>query len=111
MSNDGLLSELRLRTALGARPFRLFQQIQSTNDEARQWASEGASAGSVVVAEEQIAGRGRFGRTWSAPPGTALLMSGILRPRIAPERFARLTMVGAVSVAEVLEELAPDQIG
>src|SRR5262249_25589971 len=111
MANDELLSELRLRTSLGARPFRFFEQIQSTNDEARQWALEGASAGSVVIAEEQVAGRGRFGRTWSAPPGTALLMSVILRPRIAPEHFARLTMVGAVSVAEMLEDLGPGQVG
>src|SRR5215813_11113124 len=108
MSNDGLLSESRLRASLGSRPFRLFPQIESTNDEARRWATEGASSGSVVVAEEQIAGRGRFGRKWSAPPGTALLMSVILRPRIPPEYITRLTMVGAVAVAEVAQALTPN---
>ncbi len=83
-------------------------QVGSTNDIARDWALGGAPSGSVVLTEEQITGRGRFGRKWSAPPGTALLMSVILRPRVSPEHITRLTMVGAVSVAEILEALTPN---
>jgi BirA family transcriptional regulator, biotin operon repressor / biotin---[acetyl-CoA-carboxylase] ligase len=107
---DGLLNEARLRAALGARPFRFEAQTGSTNDIARQWALAGAPPGSVVLTEEQSAGRGRFGRAWSALPGTALLMSMILRPRVSQEHLPRLTMVGAVSVADVLDDLAPGQV-
>jgi BirA family biotin operon repressor/biotin-[acetyl-CoA-carboxylase] ligase len=85
-------------------------QTASTNDLARQWALEGAAAGSVVLTEEQTAGRGRFGRPWSAHAGTALLMSVIARPRLSPEHVPRLTMVGAVAVAEALDGLAPGKV-
>src|SRR5258708_21165977 len=81
-------------------------QVGSTNDIARDWALNGAPSGSVVLTEDQITGRGRFGRKWSAPPGTALRMSVILRPRVSPGHITRLAMVGAVSVAEILG--APD---
>src|SRR5258707_12440534 len=111
MPDNNIFSAASLQVALGARPFRFYPQVGSTNDSARQWALEGAPAGSVVITEEQFAGRGRFGRTWSAPAGTALLMSVIVRPRIPQEQLPRLTMVGAVSVAEALEELLPAQVG
>ncbi len=90
---------------LGARPFHFDPQVGSTNDVAREWALAGAPAGFVALAEEQIAGRGRFGRFWSAPPGTSLLISVILRPRVSHARLPRLTMVGAVAVAETLSDL------
>src|SRR5258708_38598292 len=80
---DGLLSEARLRKALGERPFQFLKQVGSTNDLAREWALKGAWTGSVVGTEEQITVRGRFGRSWSAPPVTTLLVSVIVGPRIA----------------------------
>ncbi|MEP7286319.1 MAG: biotin--[acetyl-CoA-carboxylase] ligase [Chloroflexota bacterium] len=107
---DDLFTDARLRDALGARPFRFEPQLGSTNDVARQWAIDGAPSGSVVLTEAQNTGRGRFGRIWSAPLGTALLMSMILRPRVTPDRLPRLTMVGAVAVAEILEPLAPGKV-
>ncbi len=110
MQGDGLLTEERLRAALGTRAFRFEQRTGSTNDIARQWALDGAPAGSVVVAEEQLAGRGRLGRAWTAPAGTALLFTVIMRPQVDPERLPRLTMVGAVSTAEVLSALAPGSV-
>jgi BirA family biotin operon repressor/biotin-[acetyl-CoA-carboxylase] ligase len=97
-----LIDDSSLAALLGTRPFRFAPQVTSTNDIARDWALGGAPGGAVVITEEQLAGRGRFGRTWIAPPGTALLMSVILRPQIVPERIARVTMVGAVAVAEAL---------
>ncbi len=104
-----LLTEARLRAALGARPFKLYSQIGSTNDAARDWAHSGAVTGSVVVAEEQVAGRGRFERRWVAAPDTALLFSVILRPAIRAERLPRVAVLGALAVAECLDalDLAP----
>jgi BirA family biotin operon repressor/biotin-[acetyl-CoA-carboxylase] ligase len=68
----------------------------STNERARQLALAGAPHGTLVTAAQQSAGRGRQGRTWSAPAGQALLMSLLLRD---PPRF--LPLAAAVAVAEV----------
>ncbi len=100
------LTEARLRMALGRRPFQFHVQIGSTNDTAREWARAGAPQGAVVVAEEQIAGRGRFARRWSAPSGTALLLSVIIRPEATYRKYmARLPLVGALAVAESIQAL------
>jgi BirA family transcriptional regulator, biotin operon repressor / biotin---[acetyl-CoA-carboxylase] ligase len=63
-----------------------FRRIDSTNAWARELAVRGAPHGTVVTANEQTAGRGRQGRTWSAPPGRALLCSIVIRdpPRLLP---------------------------
>jgi BirA family biotin operon repressor/biotin-[acetyl-CoA-carboxylase] ligase len=92
---------------LGNRPFRYFEQIGSTNDEALSWAQSGAPAGAVVIADEQTRGRGRQGRTWVSPPGTSLMQSIVLRPE--PDQLSRLTMLGAVAVSATLDRLGvPD---
>jgi BirA family biotin operon repressor/biotin-[acetyl-CoA-carboxylase] ligase len=67
----------------------------STSDRARDLAMAGAPHGALVTASEQTAGRGRQGRTWSAPPGAALLMSVVLRD--APPL---LPLTAAVAVAQ-----------
>jgi BirA family biotin operon repressor/biotin-[acetyl-CoA-carboxylase] ligase len=82
-------------TALG-RPRLHLRATTSTNDRARELAQAGAPHGALVTAGEQSAGRGRQGRTWSAPAGSALLMSLVLRD--AP---ALLPLAAGVAVAEV----------
>ncbi len=71
----------------------------STNDEARKLVEAGAPSGTIVTADEQTAGRGRTGRRWSAPPGTALLMTAILRPLAAEHRLLPLAVPLAVCAA------------
>lgn len=61
----------------------VFSVIDSTNEAARRLAGEGAESGTIVLAEEQLAGRGRLGRTWLSPPGSGLWFSMILRPAAA----------------------------
>lgn len=63
-----------------------FRTVDSTNEHARRLAAEGAPHGTLVTASGQRAGRGRQGRTWTAPPGRALLCSLIVRepPRLLP---------------------------
>jgi BirA family transcriptional regulator, biotin operon repressor / biotin---[acetyl-CoA-carboxylase] ligase len=80
--------------SLGA-PRLHFRVVDSTNARARDLAQRGAPHGTVVTAGEQSAGRGRQGRTWSAPPGRALLCSIIVRdpPRLLP-------LAAGVAVAE-----------
>jgi BirA family biotin operon repressor/biotin-[acetyl-CoA-carboxylase] ligase len=74
-----------------------YQVIGSTNARARELAATGAPHGTLVTAAEQSAGRGRQGRTWTAPPGRALLCSIVIRdpPRLLP-------LVAGVAVAEVV---------
>lgn len=68
----------------------------STNERARTLANAGAPHGTLVTAAEQSSGRGRQGRSWSAPPGRALLMSLVLR-----ELPALLPLAAANAVADV----------
>ena len=76
---------------------RLHHRVtDSTSDLARALATAGAPHGTLVTAGEQRAGRGRQGRTWSAPPGRALLMSLVLR-----EWPALLPIAAAAAVADV----------
>ncbi|GAB4408779.1 MAG: hypothetical protein Kow00106_02110 [Anaerolineae bacterium] len=96
-----------LRVALGGRPFRFFEQVGSTQDIARDWALADPPApdGAVVIAEEQTAGRGRQGRRWVAPPGSALLFSVIARPALSPEHLQRVTMAAGLALADTLTPL------
>lgn len=82
----------------------LFQVVDSTNDEAAKLASCGAPEGTVVIAEAQLRGRGRMGRRWESPKGTGLYLSVILRPPIPPHAAPILTLLGAVAVADAIEQ-------
>jgi BirA family biotin operon repressor/biotin-[acetyl-CoA-carboxylase] ligase len=78
------------------RPRLHLRATTSTNDRARELAQAGAPHGTLVTAAEQTAGRGRQGRTWTAPPGSALLLSLVLR-----DPPALLPLAAALAVAEV----------
>jgi BirA family biotin operon repressor/biotin-[acetyl-CoA-carboxylase] ligase len=84
---------------------RYFDSIGSTNDEALAWATEGARDFSLVAADEQMTGRGRAGRKWVTPQGTALAFSLILRPAAAEADCPSLfTGLGALSLLGVLKK-------
>jgi BirA family biotin operon repressor/biotin-[acetyl-CoA-carboxylase] ligase len=86
-------------------PHRHFRVTDSTNARARELVEAGAPHGTIVTADEQTAGRGRQGRTWTAPPGKALLYSAVLRP--LDERHLLLPLAVPLAVCEAAEELAP----
>jgi BirA family biotin operon repressor/biotin-[acetyl-CoA-carboxylase] ligase len=76
--------------------------VASTNDIAVRAAASTANEGLVVLAEEQSAGRGRRGRSWTAPAGSSVLMSVLLFPPAELTGTAWLTALGAVATAEVV---------
>lgn len=82
-------------------------RVDSTNDEAKRRAGQGASDGTVVWARTQSAGRGRRGRPWSSPDGN-LYVSIVLRPGKPPAEAAQLSLAAAVALAEALEILLPE---
>lgn len=79
--------------------------LTSTMDRAGIFARAGAPEGIVVVSDEQTAGRGRSGRTWQSPPGSALYATLLLRPAVPPPALATLPLLAGVAVAEALESL------
>lgn len=89
-------------TAFGS-PHLHLRLTTSTNDRARELAAAGAPSGTVVTAAEQSAGRGRRGRAWTAPAGTALLYSALLRP-LGLEHLL-LPLAVPVAVCEAVESL------
>jgi BirA family biotin operon repressor/biotin-[acetyl-CoA-carboxylase] ligase len=121
-------SEEHLRSQIAGLPLgalRYFPSTGSTNTEALRWAEAGAPHLALVVANEQTAGRGRLGRRWFTPPGSALALSLLLRPQevlrsaqnegkgkaqengdgeIACLALPRLAGLGALAVCAALEQ-------
>lgn len=83
-----------------------YASVGSTNDVALRWADEGAADWSLVIADEQTKGRGRFGRRWFTPPHSALAFSLVVRPTEAERAvMGRFAAWGALGVASALEGL------
>lgn len=102
LSREQLAARLP-RNGLG-RPLHYFDSIGSTNDHAKQLAEGGAVHGTLVVADEQRTGRGRSGKGWHTPAGTALAISLLLRPgTLDGQRASVLNGVAALAVAEAIE--------
>ncbi len=80
--------------------------VDSTQAIAFDLAERGAADGTAVVADAQTEGRGRRGRVWYAEPGTSLLVSIVLRPRLEPRSLPLLSFAAALSVAGTIQRLA-----
>lgn len=79
-----------------------FPVVDSTNTKAKQLAEEGYPAGTLVVAEQQEAGRGRRGRGWESPQGAGIFMTLLLKPEIEPNNASMLTLVAALAVSAAI---------
>ena len=101
VSTDLDLSALRAGLAgrLVGSQVLYYEAVGSTMDEARRLADEGRPEGTVVIAEEQSAGRGRFDRAWVSPPGDDLLFSVLLRPQVEQLPYVNMAATLAVSGA------------
>jgi len=106
------MNQLKLEKQLQGRSLgaiRYFDSITSTNDEAANWIKTDAPDVALVVADEQTAGRGRSGRKWHTPAGSALAFSLVLRSEeqinqlLKYQNTARLNGLGALAVCQALQ--------
>jgi len=81
---------------------RVLPSVESTNTALADAARDGAPHASVVVAEEQTAGRGRLGRTWTAPPRSGLFVSILLRPEVPLGAWTWLPLLAGVAAREAI---------
>ena len=96
-----------LRTADGRwRQIDLVAEAGSTNADLAAAARAGERPGAVLVTDFQSAGRGRLGRTWTAPAGTNVAMSVLVRPAVSPGRWTWVPLLTGLAVAAGLERAA-----
>ncbi len=81
------------------------EDVDSTNEWAKRLGKEGEVHGALAVAEFQSAGKGRLGRRWTAPVGSSVMMSILLRPDFEPCIAPMLTIVMGLSVAQAAERM------
>ena len=91
-----------LETEWAGHPVVYEEEQESTNQTAKMLAEQGASHGTMVVAERQVSGRGRRGRPWHSPKGSGIWMSILLRPQIHPMSASMLTLVAAMAVYDAI---------
>lgn len=81
-----------------------YDETDSTNIQARLAGEKDGAHGTLFVADRQISGKGRRGRSWDSPTGVCVYMTLLLRPELAPVKAPMLTLVMALSVAEAVRE-------
>jgi BirA family biotin operon repressor/biotin-[acetyl-CoA-carboxylase] ligase len=94
-----------LTTHIFGHTIETYTVVASTNDLARAAAERGTAEGLLVVADEQEAGRGRRGRSWAAPPGSAILASLLLRPQTPLTEAFAPTMLLALAIMRTVQAL------
>jgi birA, biotin-[acetyl-CoA-carboxylase] ligase region len=96
----------KLKTKVFGRNIVSYKKVDSTNIIAYELAEKGMKEGTVILADEQVKGKGRHGRHWSSPSKGGIYMSCILRPAIAPNEISRITLLAAVAVAQAIREIS-----
>lgn len=105
MSDRPGLREITAFLPQGRENLRIYESIDSTNTQCKRLAMDGAADGTVVIAEQQTAGRGRRGRSFQSPQGLGLYLSILWRPRCRPEQLLPLTSLAAVAVSRAIERV------
>ena len=102
---EPLLIQVQLKTKTLGKVIEYAKSYPSTQIIAHQLAQQGTPDGTVVLTEEQTAGRGRLARKWDSAYGKGIWMSLILRPDVPPQRAPQFTLVAAVAVVRAIEEV------
>lgn len=103
---------IHTRNQWAGRNIVYYDSIDSTNNEAKRLGKEGALHGTLVIAQQQTAGRGRLGRNWDSPKEQAIYMTLLIRPNISPQNASKVTLIAALAAAKGIREVAgmPPQI-
>lgn len=104
-TDNAVLSVQGIKKYLKSDYFRieLFKSVTSTNTVLKQMAENGAPEGTVVIAEEQTMGKGRYGRSFYSPSNTGIYMSILLRPKLSATHSLYITTCAAVAVSSAIE--------
>ena len=94
--------KMPIHTSLIGCQIEHYPQVVSTNDLALARGKTGAAEGTLIIAEHQTAGRGRYGRKWNAPLGKCLLVSVVLRHRLLRDQIALPNLIGAIAIAQAI---------
>ena len=89
-----------LLTGSVGRDLRVLAEVGSTNDVVMEAGQQGEPEGLAVLADRQMRGRGRAGRSWTSPPGVGIYTSILLRPRLRPAECARIPLLVGLAVAD-----------
>lgn len=100
---DKVALQAKLETRTLGQKILVYEQVESTNDIAKDQAKQDAAEGLVVIAKEQTIGRGRRGRTWFSHTG-GLYFSILLRPKLALSDVSQITLLAGITIVEVLRE-------
>ena len=98
----------QIHTKCAGKTVHFARETESTKLCIKRLAKEGASEGTLALAEFQSAGRGRLGRSWEVPEGTSVMMSILLRPKFEPQYAPTLTLVMGMAVAKAVKKLGFD---
>jgi len=107
-SPDSLLPqeiEELLKTRCIGRNLKYLEQVDSTNLYAKRLAEDGFEDGTVIIADEQLKGKGRLGREWMSPKGKGIWMTIMLKPKINTSEAAKITLLTACAVCLAIEQV------
>jgi BirA family biotin operon repressor/biotin-[acetyl-CoA-carboxylase] ligase len=104
LTRQAIVAHLTTRTI--GRCLEVYPELDSTNTRAVALGRLGAPDGTVVVADVQTAGRGRLGRRWLAPVGSALLFSILFRPELQPSQAQRIAMICSLAALEAVYDVS-----
>ncbi len=100
-----------MQTVWAGRPYEYHEQIDSTNNRAKQLGELPGTHGTLVAADSQKLGKGRRGRVWQSPAGTTISMSLVLQPEFSPAKASMLTLVNALAAREAIERVSGVRAG
>lgn len=95
----------RMETQWVGQRVYFYEEIDSTNTQAKRLAEEDVPSGTLVVSDCQVKGKGRRGRVWTSPKGEAIYMTILLRPQIRPDRASMVTLVMGLSVVQAIRNV------
>lgn len=100
------MRKFKLKTKYMGKGILYFDEVNSTNEKANELAAN-VEEGTVIIAEKQKKGIGRFGRVWISPKG-GVYVSVILKPKISPIDASKMTLIAGIAVAKVIRKLGLD---